>query len=189
MESRSKNRSARAAVACATVASLALPSAAAANVPGQVTEVQNTVGKAIARALPAPKPPPAPVAPAPKPPAPAAKAPAPSPAARPAAPVQATGASTANAAAAGSDASTGQAAPADPKPAPARAARDTRTGEAPERADSTSRLELVSAGDLSADAGEESPSTLPFTGLPLLPMLAAGVLMLLAGIGVRRAVQ
>ena len=94
MESRSRNRSARAAVACATVASLALPSAAAANVPGQVTEVQNTVGEAIARALHAPKPPPAPVkaapAPAPRPAAPAPKAAAPSPpAARPAAPAPA----------------------------------------------------------------------------------------------------
>jgi hypothetical protein len=47
----------------------------------------------------------------------------------------------------------------------------------------------VSSGDLSADAGEENQSTLPFTGLPLLPLMAAGVLMLLAGIGVRRAVQ
>ena len=100
--------------------------------------------------------------------------------------MRAGGAATAHAATAGSDASAGQAAPADPKPVPAQAARETPAGGTAKTADSASRLELVSAGDLSADAGEESPSTLPFTGLPLLPMLAAGVLMLLAGIGVRR---
>jgi hypothetical protein len=46
----------------------------------------------------------------------------------------------------------------------------------------------VLAGDLGTDAGEENPSTLPFTGLPLLPLMAVAVLMVFAGIGVRRAV-
>jgi hypothetical protein len=195
MESRSKNRFAGLTVVCAAT-SLALAPAAAGNVPGQVTEVQNSVGEAIAQVLTAPKAPPAPVQPAPAPrpapaPQPAAAAPrAPSPpAARSAAPAPVNRASTARATAAGADASTGQAAPADPKPKVSQAARDKRTAGTPERADSASRIELVAAGDLSADAGEENPSTLPFTGLPLLPLMAGGVLMLFAGIGVRRTVQ
>ena len=190
MESRSRNRSARAAVACAAVASLALPPAAAGDAPGQVAEVQKTVGEAIGQVLKAPKPPPAPVAPAPAqrpaPAAPAPKAPSP-PAARSAAPAPVNRAPTARATAAGADASSAQAAPAEPKPVAARAARDTGTTGPPATADSASRRELVLAGDLDSDAGEESPSTLPFTGLALLPLMAMGLLMVFAGARVRRA--
>ena len=88
--------------------SLALPSAAAGDVPGQVAEVQQTVGEAIAQVLKAPEPPPAPVKPvaAPRPaaPAPRAASPAPPPpAARPAAPAPVKPASTARASAAGAE--------------------------------------------------------------------------------------
>jgi hypothetical protein len=151
--------------------------------------VQKTVGEAIAQALPAPKPPSAPVepAPAPRPAAPAPRA-VPPPAVRSAAPAPAAQASTARATP-GADASSGQAVPRGSEPAPPRVARAARGSGTPDAAEPSSRVELVAAGDLVADAGEENPSTLPFTGLPLLPLMAVAALMLLAGTGLRRVVQ
>ena len=190
MNRRSRNRT-TGAVICAAVAPLALAPAAAGDVPGQVAELQQTVGEAIAKAPIAPKPTPAPAtpAPAPRPVAAAPEAPSP-PATRSQAPAPAPQAAAAQATPGGTDASPGQASPADRKPAVARAARNrpaAQTAEAPEPA---SRLVLASAGDLgTGDSGEESPSTLPFTGYPQLPLMGVAVLMLFAGIGLRRVVR
>ncbi len=190
MNRRSRTRTTRATV-CAAVATLAFAPAAAGDVPGQVAELQQTVGEAIAQAPIAPTPKPAPAAPAPAPRPVAAAPQAPSPAAtRSQAPAPAPRATAAQATPGGDDASAGQAAPADRKPAVARAARSRPAAETVDAPEPATRLVLASAGDLgTGDGGEESPSTLPFTGYPLLPLMGVAVLMLFAGIGLRRVVR
>ena len=194
MDRRSWIRPGRAiVVVCAASALTILPSAAHGAAPVQgLGELQRTVGQAVSQAVDLTKPARRPVTPAPAPaPKPAAPAPAPraasaAPAAapqRPAAPVRRARAARASSSRKGK--SSARAARKAPSPAPSRSSA-TQPAESAAAPATTPRTVFATAADLGTGDDETS---LPFTGSNMLPLLLVAVLVLLTGIGLKRAVR
>jgi cobalamin biosynthesis Mg chelatase CobN len=169
------------------LALVALPSLASAAVPGDpVSRVQRTVGEAVAQVVAPSKPAPAPEparAPAPAPressSAPAAKA-AP---AGPSAPSQTTSRAPAAPRAAGSsDHATRQAHSATSSSAPAKASGGEPAADPTSAPEGSTRPVVDDVSGLR----DENPSTLPFTGFGIFPVLLVAVLALGAGVTLRR---
>jgi len=192
MDRRSWIRPVRAIVVCAASALTVLPAAAQGAVPVQGPgQLQRTVGQAVSQAadratsaLPsvtrAPAPAPRPAAPAP---APRTSSPAPAAAAKPPpAPVRQAPVARASSQRGDSPASVAQ----EPSsPAPARSS-GTQPSDSTGPPAATPRPVFATAADLGNGDDETS---LPFTGASLLPLLLVAVLVLLTGIGLKRAVR
>ena len=194
MDRGSRIRPVRAIVVCAGLAFTLLPPVAQGAVPTQgLGELQRTVGEAVSQtaevvkpALPQAAPAPAP-APKPAAPAPAPRAATPAPAAAPQAPraaVKQAGAARASSSQnGGSPGSKAAQEPASPAPARPSGSQPDEPTEAPA---ATPGPVVVTAADV-GNADDEA--SLPFTGSNMLPLLLVAVLVLLTGVGLRRAVR
>ena len=194
MDSGTRIRPVRAIVVCAGLAFMLLPPVAQGAVPTQgLGELQRTVGEAVSKtaelvkpALPQAAPAPAP-APKPAAPAPAPRAVTPAPAAAPQAPraaVKQAGAARASSSQNGSSPGSKAAQePASPEPARSSGSQPDEPTEAPA---ATPGPVVVTAADVGNGDDEAS---LPFTGSNMVPLLLVAVLVLLTGVGLRRAVR
>jgi hypothetical protein len=169
------------------LALVALPSLASAAVPGDtVSRVQRTVGDAVSQVVAPSKPAPAPAparAPAPAPRESSSPPAAKTPPAAPSAPVQTTSRAPAAPRAAGSgDHATRQAPSATSSTAPAKASGGEPAADPTSAPEGSTRPVLDHVSDLS----DENPSTLPFTGFGIFPVLLVAMLALGAGVALRR---